>query len=64
MRTTVTIDDRLFERAQHYTGITAKTELIRYAVKKLVQREAARALAEMGGTEPDLEYTPRRRDGQ
>ena len=33
----------------------------RVALEALVQREAARRLAKLGGTEPGLEYIPRRR---
>lgn len=63
MRTTVTLDDELVARAQEYTGITEKSELIRYALRQLVAREAARRLAKLGGTMPDLEDIPRRRFG-
>ncbi|MHB1101305.1 MAG: type II toxin-antitoxin system VapB family antitoxin [Devosia sp.] len=63
MRTTVTIDDKLLEEAQEYSGIHEKSALIREALKLLVAREAGRRLAAMGGTEPGLEYIPRRRSG-
>ena len=61
MRTTVTIDDELIERAQEYTGIKEKSALLREALKVLVAREAGRRLAAMGGTEPDFVAPPRRR---
>lgn len=61
MRTTVVIDDELLARAQELTGIDEKSALIREALKALVAREAARRLALLGGTEPDLEDIPRRR---
>lgn len=61
MRTTITIDDELLADAQEYTGIKEKTALIREALTALVQREAARRLARMGGTMPDLVLPPRRR---
>jgi len=61
MRTTVVIDDELLARAQELTGIDEKSALIREALKSLVAREAARRLALLGGTEPDLEDIPRRR---
>jgi Arc/MetJ family transcription regulator len=61
LRTTVTIDDELLAKAQEYTGIDEKSALIREALASLVQREAARRLARMGGTQPGLEYIPRRR---
>ena len=61
MRTTVTIDDDLLERAQEYTGIKEKSALLREALTVLVAREAGRRLAKAGGTQPGLEYIPRRR---
>lgn len=60
MRTTVTLDDTIFKRAQELTGIKETSELLRHALKKLVEREAARRLALLGGSQPDLEYIPRR----
>ena len=61
MRTTVTIDDQLLKDAEEYTGIKEKPTLIRMALEALVEREASRRLARMGGTQPGLEYIPRRR---
>ena len=61
MRTTVTLDDSLVADAKFYTGISDKAALIRFALTALVQREAARRLARLGGSEPDLEPIPRRR---
>jgi Arc/MetJ family transcription regulator len=64
MRTTVVIDDELLARAQELTGIEEKGALIREALKSLIEREAARRLALLGGSEPDLEYIPRRRSSK
>jgi Arc/MetJ family transcription regulator len=61
MRTTVSLDDELVARAQFYTGIQEKSALIREALKALVEREAARRLARLGGSEPGLKKIPRRR---
>jgi len=61
MRTTLAIDDELLARAQVMTGIKEKSALVREALKALIERESARRLALLGGTEPDLELTPRRR---
>jgi Arc/MetJ family transcription regulator len=61
MRTTITLDDELLEDAQELTGIMDKSALIRTALKDLVAREAARRLARLGGTMPDIEDIPRRR---
>ncbi len=61
MRTTINLDDELFASAQEYSGLQDKSAVIRAALTALVQREAARRLARMGGTEPDLQAVPRRR---
>jgi Arc/MetJ family transcription regulator len=59
MRTTVTIDDELLADAQEMTGISDRAALLKYALKKLVEREAARRLILLGGTDPDAKAAPR-----
>jgi Arc/MetJ family transcription regulator len=61
MRTTITLDDDLVAKAKRYTGVEETSALVRVALKALVEREAARRLARLGGTEPDLIAPPRRR---
>jgi len=61
MRTTVVLDDDLLAEAQRLTGITEKTALVRQALGALIERESARRLARLGGTEPGLIDIPRRR---
>ncbi|MXZ47628.1 MAG: type II toxin-antitoxin system VapB family antitoxin [Candidatus Dadabacteria bacterium] len=61
MRTTLNIDDELLMRAQNITNITSKPKLIREALKALVERESARQLAKLGGSQPGLRSIPRRR---
>ena len=61
MRTTITLDDELVAKAQLYTGIQEKSALIREALKRLIEREAARRLARLGGSMPDIKPAPRRR---
>lgn len=61
MRTTVVLDDELLAKAEEYTGIREKSALIRAALRALVEREAARRLARMGGSEPDVTDIPRPR---
>jgi Arc/MetJ family transcription regulator len=61
MRTTIALDDELVRKAQEYTGIKEKTALVREALTALVQREAARRLAAIGGSVPDFPEIPRRR---
>ena len=61
MRTTVALDDDLVAEAQSLSGLTEKPALLREALRALIQRESARRLARLGGTEPDLRPIPRRR---
>jgi Arc/MetJ family transcription regulator len=61
MRTTLALDDGLLAEAQRLTGTTEKSALVRQALTALIERESARRLARMGGTEPDLTTVPRRR---
>jgi Arc/MetJ family transcription regulator len=61
MRVTVVLDDELVEKAMSYSGLRSKSVLIREALVALVEREAARRLAGLGGSEPDLVAVPRRR---
>jgi Arc/MetJ family transcription regulator len=61
MKATIAIDDELFARAQEYAGVKEKSAVISEALKAYVQREAARRLARLGGTEPQLRPIPRRR---
>jgi Arc/MetJ family transcription regulator len=55
------LDDELLADAEFYTGIREKSALVREALKALVEREAARRLARLGGSEPQLKPIPRRR---
>lgn len=61
MRTTITIEDALYERALEVAepGMD-KAELFREAVKTFVRVQAARRLAALGGAAPDMEDVPRR----
>jgi Arc/MetJ family transcription regulator len=61
MRTTVNLDDELLALAEEFTGVKEKSALIKMGLKSLVEREAARRLARLGGSEPDLKPIPRRR---
>ena len=56
-------DEKLFERACYYLGTTDREQIVREAMKALCEREAARRLARLGGTMPDLKAPPRRRFG-
>ena len=61
MRTTLALDDDLVREAQRLTGTTEKSALVRQALRALIERESARRLAQLGGSEPDVEPVPRRR---
>lgn len=61
MRTTIALDDELVAKAQALTGVGEKTILVREALGALIQRESAKRLALLGGSEPQLESIPRRR---
>lgn len=60
MRTTLALDDDLLAKAQALTGVSEKTALIREALRALIQRESAKRLALLGGSEPQLDAVPRR----
>lgn len=61
MRTTLALDDELVARAQAFTGLKEKSGLVREALKALIERESARRLARLGGSEPKLKPVARRR---
>jgi Arc/MetJ family transcription regulator len=61
MRTTLALDDDLIAKAQALTGLKEKSNLVREALNALIERESARRLARLGGSEPALQAPPRRR---
>lgn len=61
MRTTLALDDELVAKAQTFTGLKEKSRLVREALTALIERESARRLARLGGSEPRLKAPPRRR---
>ncbi|MDQ2750365.1 MAG: type II toxin-antitoxin system VapB family antitoxin [Pseudonocardiales bacterium] len=60
MRTTLSLDDDLVLEAQRLTGTTEKGALVRQALGALIERESARRLAQLGGSEPAVTPVPRR----
>lgn len=60
MRTTLAMDDDLLAKAQGLTGVREKSALVREALQALIERESARRLARLGGTDPNLPAVPRR----
>jgi Arc/MetJ family transcription regulator len=61
MRTTVTIDDDLLETARTLSGVSENAALVREGLRALIEREAARRLARLAGSEPEAASIPRRR---
>lgn len=61
MRTTINIDDELLLQAARITGITERTRLVHDGLEALIQRESARRLARLGGTQKALKAPARRR---
>lgn len=61
MRTTLNIDDDLLAEAQRVTGVGERVTLVREGLRALIERESARRLAKLGGSQPQLEDVPRRR---
>ena len=64
MRTTMNIDDELLAEAQRVTGVSERAALVREGLAALIQRESARRLAKLGGTEPQLDDIPRDKEEQ
>ncbi len=64
MRTTLAMDDAQVRRARELTSIKETSALVREALEALIQREAARRLARLGGTMPELADIPRRRSAE
>ena len=61
MRTTLSLDDDLVAEAQRLTGTPEKSVLVREGLRALIERESARRLARLGGSEPGLGEVSRRR---
>jgi Arc/MetJ family transcription regulator len=61
MRTTVTLDDRLMAEASEAAGVTERSALLREGLYALIERENARAILALRGTEPDAWIPERRR---
>ncbi len=64
MRTTINIDDELLAKASKLTGSQDRSDMVREGLKALIERESAKRLAKLGGSQPSLKVAPRRRGGQ
>lgn len=60
MRTTLNLDDELLDKATRLTGIDERAALVREALRALIERESARRLARLGGSQPELQPVARR----
>ena len=61
VRTTINIDDDLLAKAARLAGPLDRSAMVREALKALIERESAKRLARLGGTQPTLKAPPRRR---
>lgn len=61
MRTTINIDDALLAKAAKLAGPLDRSAVVHEGLRALIERESARRLARLGGTQPVLKAAPRRR---
>ena len=61
MRTTITLDDELLAKATRLAGPLDRSALISAGLKAFIERESARRLARLGGSQPGLTAASRRR---
>jgi Arc/MetJ family transcription regulator len=61
MRTTLVLDDDLLAAAERYTGLKEMSALVSEALRALIERESARRLAALGGSESGLKPASRRK---
>ena len=61
MRTTINIDEELLAKAAKLAGPLDRSAMVREGLKALIERESARRLARLGGTQAQLKAAPRRR---
>ena len=63
MRTTVTLDDALYQRALEVADPSmSKADLFREAIQTFIRVQAAKRLAALGGSEPSMQDIARRRE--
>ena len=63
MRTTVTIDDALYAKALEMADTNMdKSDIFREAIKTFVRVQTAKRIAALGGTMPEIQDVPRRRE--
>jgi len=62
VRATVNIDETLLKEAQALSGLRENGPLLKAALQALIYRESSLRLARLGGSQPDLNDIPRRRE--
>ena len=60
MRTTVNLDDELLAEAERVSEIKERATLVNEGIRALIERESAKRLARLGGSQPGLEAVARR----
>jgi Bacterial antitoxin of type II TA system, VapB len=60
LKTEFDLNEELLAKARELSGIDGRDELIQAALNALIERESARRLANLGGSEPQLRRNPRR----
>lgn len=61
MRTTVNLDEDLLAKASKLAGPLDRSALLHEGLKALIERESAKRLAKLGGSQPKLKAARRRR---
>jgi Arc/MetJ family transcription regulator len=61
VRTTINIDDALLAKAAKLAGPMDRSAVVHEGLRALIERETARRLARLGGTQSGLKAAPRRR---
>jgi Arc/MetJ family transcription regulator len=61
VRTTINIDEELLAKVTKLTGPLERSAMIQEGLRALIQRESAKRLARLGGSQPELKAAPRRR---
>lgn len=61
MRTTITVDDDLWEEAVRATSVSKKKELVEKGLRALIEQAARRRAIALAGTMPEIEAPPRRK---
>ena len=64
MRTTVTIDDELWNEVRRVEPHPSNKQLIEKGLRALIDQAARRRAIALGGSMPDIEAPPRRLQGR